>query len=122
MKMNRILALLAGIALFGACKKDDDKPADVAITGKWTMISQYRTYTQADVATKDTINYAAASNHWTFGPTAGKIYQVKDAQPDTVYYKLVDSNKKVVTAVDDEFIFQVDTLSILNLAGNQLKL
>lgn len=123
MKMNRTLMMLAGVALFASCKKDDDqKPADTAITGKWNQVSQYRTITQSGVVTKDTVNYAADSNSWTFDATAGKIYQVKNAQPDTVYYKLIEDNKKVLTAIDDEFIFQKDTLNILQLDNYHMKL
>ncbi|GAA0543020.1 hypothetical protein [Chitinophaga japonensis] len=121
MKITRALTFLAGIALFAACSKDDDQPpTDVAISGKWNMVAQYRTYT--DNGTKDTVHYAVDVNYWIFEPNEGKIFQMKNAQPDTVFYKLIDGNTKVVTAVDDEFIFQADTLSILSLENNQMKL
>lgn len=121
--MKRTLTFLAGIALFAACSKDDDQPpADVAISGKWNMVAQYRTYTENGTVTRDTVNYAVDSNYWIFEPNEGKIFQMKNAQPDTVFYKLIDDNTKVVTAVDDEFIFQADTLKILSLGNNQMKL
>ena len=123
MKMTRTLTLLAGIALFASCKKDEEqKPADAAITGKWNKVSEYRTITQSGVVTKDTINFSPEANNWTFDATAGKIYQLKNAQSDTVFYKLIDDNKKVLTAIDDEFIFQKDTLNILQLDNYHMKL
>jgi hypothetical protein len=115
--------LLAGIALFASCKKDDEQqPADVAISGKWNKVSEYRAITQSGVVTKDTVNFAPESNNWTFDPAAGKIYQLKNAQQDTVFYKLIEDNKKLVTAVDGDFIFQRDTLDVLQLDKYYLKL
>lgn len=126
MKMNRIFLLLAGVSLIISCsKKDDDainKPADQALPGKWTMVNQFRTYNQGGVIQKDTVNYAAESNYWTFDANAGKIYQVKNAFLDTVAYKLIDDNKKIVTSLDDKFIFGLDTLTIQTLSDRQLKL
>jgi hypothetical protein len=114
--------LLAGIALFASCKKDEEQQAaDVAISGRWNKVSEYRTITQGTV-TKDTIHYAPESNNWTFDASAGKIYQVKNALYDTVFYKLIEDNKKLVTAVDGEFIFRLDTLKILQLDKYYLKL
>lgn len=122
MKKTRTLTLLAGVALFASCKKDEEQQAaDVAISGRWNKVSEYRTFTQGTV-TKDTINYAPESNNWTFDAGAGKIYQVKNAQYDTVFYKLIEDNKKLVTAVDGEFIFRLDTLEILQLDKYYLKL
>jgi len=123
MKKTRTLTLLAGIALFACCKKDEEQqPAGVAISGRWNKVSEYRTFTQGNTVTKDTIHYAIESNNWTFDTTAGKIYQVKNALYDTVYYKLIEDNKKLVTAVDGEFIFMLDTLKILQLDPYYLKL
>lgn len=123
MKMTRTLMLLAGIALFASCKKDEDqKTTDVAISGKWNKVTEYRRITQSGVVTKDTINFAPGADNWTFDPAAGKIYQLKNAQPDTVFYKLIEENKKVLTAIDDEFIFQKDTLNILQLDNYHMKL
>ncbi|KAA2243761.1 hypothetical protein F0L74_14880 [Chitinophaga agrisoli] len=123
MKLNRILPLMAGIALFFACKKDEDAPpANVAIAGKWNFITLIRNYKQGNIVVKDTLNYAADSNNWTFDTTAHKIYQVKNALLDTVYYKLLDGNKKLVTSTDERFVFGNDSLTITTLEGNQLKL
>ncbi|HEU4552825.1 MAG TPA: hypothetical protein VFS25_08325 [Chitinophaga sp.] len=125
MKMNRILFLLAGVSLLFSCSKKDDvenQPAGQALPGKWTMITQYRTYNQSGAIQKDTVNYAAESNYWTFDATAGKIYQLKNAFPDTVAYKLIENDTKIVTSVDEQFIFQLDTLTIQTLTDHQLKL
>jgi len=125
MKMNRVLLLLAGITLIVSCSKKDDednKPAEQALPGKWTMINQFRTYNQGGTVQKDTVNYAAESNYWTFDANAGKIYQLKNAFLDTVAYKLIDDNKKIVTSLDNQFIFGLDTLTIQTLSDKQLKL
>lgn len=115
--------LLAGIAVFAACKKDEDPaPTDVAISGRWNKVTEFRTTTQSGVVTKDTVSFAPESNNWTFDQAAGKIYQLKNAQRDTVFYKLIEENKKVVTAVDEDFIFSADTLSILSLDEYKMKL
>lgn len=123
MKTNLTLMLLAGIALFASCKKDDEQqPADVAISGKWNKVSEYRATTQSGTVTKDTVNYSIETNNWTFDAGAGKIYQLKNGLQDTVFYKLIEDNKKLVTAVDGEFIFQRDTLKVLQLDKYYLKL
>ena len=123
MKKTRTLMLLAGIALFASCKKDEEQqPAGVAISGRWNKVSEYRTFTQGGTVTKDTIHYSPDSNNWTFDTTAGKIYQVKNALYDTVFYKLIENNKKLVTAIDNEFFFMRDTLTILQLDKYYLKL
>ncbi len=122
MKMNRTLTLLAGIALLGACKKDDEPaPADVALSGKWNKVSEYRTITQGGGVIRDTINYAPETNNWTFDTTAKKIYRLENTIRDTIFYKLVEENTKIVTAADDEFAFRVDTITILSLENNRLK-
>ncbi|WP_298733853.1 hypothetical protein [uncultured Chitinophaga sp.] len=122
MKKTRILMLLAGVALFASCKKDEEQaPADVAISGTWNKVSEYRTITQSGRITKDTVFYPAGSHTWTFDLEAGKIYRLKDTQADTLFYKLIEENKKIVTAVDGDFIFELDTLPVLQLDKYYLK-
>lgn len=122
MKKTRTLTLLAGIALFASCKKDEEQqPADVAISGTWNKVSEYRTITQSGRITKDTVFYPAGSNTWTFDQAAGKIYQLKNTQADTLFYKLIEENKKIVTSVDGDFIFELDTLPVLQLDKYYLK-
>jgi len=86
------------------------------------MITQIHSYKQGNTTVKDTMNFAIDSNYWTFDTTAGKIYQVKNALLDTVYFKLIDGNKKLLTSTDEEFVFGNDTLLINIITNNKLEM
>ena len=88
-----MIVLLAGAALFTACKKTETAATTTAqkILGKWTYVSDVYTY-YSQGTSKTTTTLGNASDYSDFRVN-GKVYTQFHNSLDTSDYKIINDNK-----------------------------
>jgi hypothetical protein len=100
-----VLVLLAGAALFTACRKSDSttsKTTQEKMLGKWSVVSQADSayYNGALHYTM----YTGVSTDYVDFRTDGKVYSNYQNQGDTSTYKVIDDSHFVLNSLDTALI------------------
>ena len=93
MMKKTMIVLLAGTALFTACKKTDTTATTTAqkVLGKWTYVSDVFTYYNQGTS-KTTTTLGNTSDYADFRVN-GKVYLQFKNQLDTSDYKIINDNQ-----------------------------
>lgn len=106
-----MIVLLAGAALFTACKKTDTTKQTTAqkVVGKWALVSSVSTENWQGTSNTSTTTYTAAD--YADFRTDGKVYSHSEGSFDTATYKVISD---LLIAVE------TDTAQIQTLTSNSM--
>ena len=106
-----MIVLLAGAALFTACKKTDTTTQTTAqkVVGKWALVSSVSTENWQGTSNTSTTTYTAAD--YADFRTDGKVYSHSEGSFDTATYKVISD---LLIAVE------TDTAQIQTLTSNSM--
>lgn len=98
-KKKGLFLILAGLAVFSACKKDNAKSSQPTVQGKWSVVSIYH---------KDS---SSSGTGWAYYPVTADDYIDFRADNKMYAYFAYQGGRKDTSAfsVTDKYILQTDT-------------